>query len=48
MAKCGKCGRSTTDEQQHGIISYADESGDGKVHDGGCDSCCACAQSVQE
>lgn len=43
IAPCDKCGRALdSDEQQHGVIRHAEESGDGKVHDGGCDECCAC------
>ena len=41
--KCPKCWRTTDAERQHGIVRRADESGDGLVHDGGCDDCCACA-----
>ena len=46
--KCPKCKRATTDDQQHGVIRHADESGDGMVHDGGCDACCACVASASE
>lgn len=43
---CPKCRRATTADQQHGTVRHADESGDGKIHDGGCDHCCSCVAPV--
>ena len=42
MEPCPNCGRLTADDQQHGVIRHLDESGDDKLHDGGCDACCCC------
>lgn len=37
-----RCGRATTEEQQHGTVRHEGDSGDGVIHDGGCDVCCVC------
>jgi len=41
--RCDRChAHLDSEDQVHGIIHHADESGDGKEHDGGCDHCCEC------
>lgn len=44
---CPRCGRATRGDEQHGVVRTADESGDGLVHDGGCDRCCACVRQQE-
>lgn len=44
--RCPRCGRASEGDEQHGIVRVAEESGDGMVHDGGCDHCCACVGQV--
>lgn len=43
---CPKCRRPTTGDQQHGIAQFAIHSGDGKIHNGGCDKCCSCVANT--
>lgn len=42
LEPCPRCCVPTAPAQQHGIVLHADESGDGRIHNGGCDACCSC------
>lgn len=45
--RCPKCGAASPGETQHGVIRFADESGDGLTHDGGCNACCCCQEETR-